>query len=270
MAVKAVVLARGKGSRMREPDNETTLAAAQEGMADAGVKAMIPFRRPFLDYVLCALADAGCTDVCLVVAPDDGVIREHYAGTHRPRRVSLTFAVQEQPLGTANAVLAAEAFVGQDPFLVMNADNYYPAEVLRTLAGLGGPGLPAFPTSSLIRESNFDGDRIRSYAILKIAESGDLEDIIEKPEPSDVRAFGSDPCVSMNCWRFDATIFEACAAIEPSPRGEFELPHAVRYAVRTLGRRFRTFVSHAGVLDLSRRSDIPAVALRLDALDPRP
>ncbi len=43
----------------------------------------------------------------------------------------------------------------------------------------------------------------------------------------------------MNCWRFDAAIFEACAAIGPSPRGELELPDAVQYAIDVLRQPFR-------------------------------
>ena len=54
------------------------------------------------------------------------------------------------------------------PFLVLNADNYYPVDVLRALVSLDGPGLPAFRRSTLIAESNIDPDRIRSYAMLTI------------------------------------------------------------------------------------------------------
>jgi glucose-1-phosphate thymidylyltransferase len=74
----------------------------------------------------------------------------------------------------------------------------------------------------------------------------------------------------MNCWRFDASIFPACRAIAPSPRGELELPNAVRFAIRSQGHRFRAVPIEAAVLDLSRRSDIPEVERRLAALDPRP
>lgn len=268
--MKAVVLARGKGTRMQQRDDSTTLPDAQAGMADAGVKGMIPFRRPFLDYVVSALADAGCRRVCLVIGPDDTVIRDHYTQARPPTRVTITFAVQERPMGTADAVLAAAPFAAADPFLVLNADNYYPAVVFRALTALDGPGLPAFRRSALVRESNIDPERIRTYAVLRIAADGMLEDIIEKPDPDTAAAFGDDPYVSMNCWRFDSSVFDACRAVQPSPRGELELPNAVRYAVRTLGHRYRAVPVDAGVLDLSRRSDIPAVERRLAAVDPHP
>jgi glucose-1-phosphate thymidylyltransferase len=66
------------------------------------------------------------------------------------------------------------------------------------------------------------------------------------------------------------SIFTACRHVEPSPRGELELPNAVRYALRSLGEQFTTIPVDAGVLDLSRREDIAEVERRLADLDPRP
>jgi glucose-1-phosphate thymidylyltransferase len=230
---------------------------------------MIPFRRPFLDYILSALADAGCDDVCLVIGPEHSVVREYYERV-RPARVRLSFAIQQEARGTADAVVSARAFAGASPFLVLNADNYYPVEVLRALVGLDGPGLPAFRRSTLIAEGNIDPERIRSFALLTIDASGLLEDIVEKPDPETFARFGDDVRVSMNCWRFAPSIFEACRRIAPSARGEFELPNAVRHAVRVMGERFRAIPVDAGVLDLSRREDIAEVERRLSGIEARP
>ena len=53
---KAVILARGVGSRMRRLDPTITIDTDQAASADAGIKGMIPFGRPFLDFVISALA----------------------------------------------------------------------------------------------------------------------------------------------------------------------------------------------------------------------
>ena len=134
-------------------------------------------------------------------------------------------------------------------------------DVLRALVALDGPGLPAFRRSTLIEQSNIDADRIRSFALLTVDETGTLVDILEKPDPATfARYFGDrgdaidgmpgmhDVRVSMNCWRFGPSIFSACRSIELSPRGELELPNAVRYAVRVMGERFRAIPVDAGVL----------------------
>lgn len=270
--MKAIVLARGKGTRMRQTSADHLANPAQARVADSGVKGMIPFRRPFLDYVLSALADAGCREVCLVIGPEHGEIRDYYERTHVPERVRVSFAIQQEPRGTADAVLAARDFAGDGAFLVLNSDNYYPVDVLRALVMLDGPGLPAFSRSALLERSNIDPDRIRSYALLDIDENGDLLDILEKPDPDTFARYSGkkEARVSMNCWRFGPSIFTACSQIGPSARGELELPNAVRHAVRVMGERFRVIPVEAGVLDLSHREDIAEVERRLAHVDPRP
>jgi glucose-1-phosphate thymidylyltransferase len=109
---------------MRKADASASLDAAQAAAADSGVKGMIPIGRPFMDYLISALADAGFTDVCLVIGPDHQSVREHYERDGSVTRVRIAFAVQARPLGTADAVLAAEEFTRGEPFVVINSDNY--------------------------------------------------------------------------------------------------------------------------------------------------
>jgi dTDP-glucose pyrophosphorylase len=261
-AGKAVVLARGLGTRMRQTDEKTRLDSDQEVAAAAGIKAMISFGRPFLDYVLSALADAGLKDVCLVIGPEHGAVREYYTTTAPPRRLRVAFAIQETPRGTADAVLAAEEFAAGDDFLVINSDNYYPVEALAALADLSEPGVALFERNALIARSNIPDDRIASFAVCVVSADGYLEAILEKPDEKTLAGLGPDPPVSMNCWRFSSGIFAACRRVPVSPRGELELPMAVREAMAQ-GMRFKVVRSSEGVLDLSRRADIGAVAERL-------
>lgn len=246
---------------MRAASSAATLAAGQSAAADAGLKAMIPIDRPFLDYALSAFADAGVRDVCLVIGPEHDVIREYYQRVPR-RRLGIHFAIQEEPIGTANAVLSARAFVGGDDFLVANSDNYYPAAVMAELRRQPAPALPAFSRAGLLRDGQISPDRIARYALLDIGADGILRRIVEKPGARELAELAGAP-VSMNCWLFDSRIFEACERVPPSSRGEVELPLAVQFAVDHLHMRFRTFPADAPVLDLSSRGDIPAVAERL-------
>ena len=135
---------------MRKSDPSTSLKSDQSAVADAGLKAMIPIGRPFLDFVLSALADAGFSRVCLVVGPEHGMIRHYYEEQARPTRIKLEYAVQENPLGTANAVLAAEQIVGDEDFAVLNSDNYYPVSALETLRAAGAPAIAGFRRRGLI------------------------------------------------------------------------------------------------------------------------
>jgi dTDP-glucose pyrophosphorylase len=263
---RAIVLARGLGTRMRAADPSVQLSPEQQRAADAGLKAMIPVNgRPFLDYILSGLADAGLRDVALVVAPDHAALRDYYSVECRPSRVRLDFVVQPEPLGTANAVIAAEEWIRRESFLVMNGDNLYPLPALRTLGSLDEPGLPAFDRDDLVRSSNIPPERIRSFAFLDVDERGYLRGIVEKPRETTA----NDLRISMNCWRFDERIFQACHAVPRSARGEFELPEAVAVAMRQ-GVFFRTFRASGPVLDLSTRADAADVARRLAGVVPNP
>src|SRR5262245_36411194 len=190
MRMKAVLLARGLGSRMKQ-EGDAALTPAQAAAAAAGAKGMMPIgdpstslgagrrTRPFLDYVLHALADGGCTSVCLVVAPDHSAIRDYYEGAGRPSRLAIDYAVQPVADGTARAVQSARSYVGPDPFLVLNSDNLYPAPVVASLVGLDGPGLPAYDAESLVRESGFPRDRVMGFAAIDVDEHGRLARIVE-------------------------------------------------------------------------------------------
>jgi glucose-1-phosphate thymidylyltransferase len=248
---------------MRRQDRQVALEAGQAAAADAGVKAMIPFGRPFLDYVLSALADAGLAEICLVIGPEHGAIRDYYTRSVSPKRLRVSFAIQEKPLGTADAVLAAEAFAGNEPFVAVNADNYYPVSAYRSLSFLPGAGLPVFRRATLVTLGNIPAERVRDYALAAVDRDGFLERILEKPDGATLASAGEKAWISMNCWRFSPAIFQACREIDLSPRGELELPRAVDYAVVALGQRFRAVPCREGVLDLSTRADVVPVAERL-------
>src|SRR5262245_50709095 len=100
MTTRAVILAGGLGSRMRR-EAERNLTDEQREAAEPGAKGMTPFRPPFLDYVISALADAGITDVVMVVSPNATATRESFTKTSPPTRVPISFAVQQSPRGTA-------------------------------------------------------------------------------------------------------------------------------------------------------------------------
>ena len=279
--VRAIVLARGLGTRMRASDPSARLTPEQQRAADAGLKAMIPLNgRPFLDYILSSLADSGIRQVALVVAPDHAELRRYYSASP-PERIRLDYVVQEHPLGTADAVRAAEPWVQREPFLAMNADNLYPPAALSQLAALDEPGLPAFDRDELVQSSNIPPERIRSFAFLEIDGQGYLVGIIEKPNKRLLDTVLSATAggykstttgggyLSMNCWRFDQRIFAACRDVPRSARGEFELPEAVGLAVQQ-GIRFKAFAARGPVLDLSTRADTTDVSQRLAGIIPCP
>jgi dTDP-glucose pyrophosphorylase len=266
MTTRAVILARGLGTRMRQADSAARMSGDQAQVASTGVKALIPIGRPFLDYVLSALADAGAHRICLVIGPEHDVLRRRYSVEITPTRLSIDFAVQEEARGTADAVLAAESWTSGEPFLVINSDNYYPVGVLRPLAALDEPGLVAFSRAGLLADGQIEPARVTSFAVLDL--DGDyMRRIIEKPDAQTLQASGDHVFLSMNCWRFDSRIFPMCRQVPLSPRGELELPAAVQRAIQTDVMRFRAIRVESPVLDLSRQVDIAGVASRLAGVE---
>ena len=261
-ATKAVVLARGLGTRMRQQAEGLALTAEQHAMADHGLKALVSVGRPLLDYALSSLADAGIEDVCLVIGPEHTAVIQRYRDTITPTRLRITTAIQPAPNGTAAAVLAAESFAGPDPFLVVNSDNIYPVAALTALVSLSGSGLIGYAPAALIAESNIPPARIAQFALIDLAPDSSLAKITEKP-PAERRAPSAECRVSMNSWRFGPKIFAACRLVTPSPRGELELQDAVTIAIERFGERFEVVPFAGGVLDLSSRADIAEVTERL-------
>ncbi|MGQ0766902.1 MAG: sugar phosphate nucleotidyltransferase [Gemmatimonadota bacterium] len=261
---KAVILARGLGTRMRQADRQVTLDREQEAAADAGAKGLMPVGRPFLDYVISGLADAGLTDVCLVIAPGPSPLRERYSA--EVSRVRVGFAIQNEARGTADAVAAAAEFAGQDTFLVLNSDNYYPVRSIRELRRLGCAGLVGFDAAALSALGNVPDERIRRFALIEVDDADQLVAIHEKPDLELYRRIAATSLISMNLWSFSPLILEACRRVQPSVRGELELQDAVRICRDELGERFTVLRSVEGVLDLSSRADVAAVTRRLSGV----
>ena len=248
---------------MRRADPSAGLAGDQRAAADLGMKGMIPIGRPFMDYVLSALADAGYIRVCLVIGPEHGAVRTHYSETAPPTRLTVEFAIQEKPLGTADAVLAAESFTKGEPFIVINSDNYYPVDALARLRETPPPAIVGFARSTLIASGNVEPERVERFGALETDASDHLVSITPragaKPDQGEVYA-------SMNCWSFDSRIFQVCRSVPISPRGELELPRAVQMAIDELNMRFTVVRMHSPVLDVTTRGDIPAVQKRLSGV----
>ena len=244
---------------MRKADAAAKLDQSQATVAESGVKALIPIDRPFLDYVLTVVADAGYRRVCLVIGPEHEELRNYYAAA-RTTRLQITFAVQQEPLGTADAVITAESFAGGEPFLMINSDNHYPLEALQGLRQAGGPAVAVFDEDAMLAGSNIPAERLGKFAVVETDEANYLRRIIEKPNAETLARLPKPLGVSMNCWRFGPAIFEACRSVGPSPRGELEIPDAVQYSIDRLGERYHVGRYNAPVLDLSSRADVAPVA----------
>ncbi len=258
----ALLLAGGRGSRMQRADPTARLTSVQADRAARGLKTMVPDAagRPFLSHILAGLADVGIERVVLVVPPDHAIIR-HYYQDHQPSRLRLDYVVQAEPRGTADAVVSAAAALADEPFLILNGDNLYPAAALEALIGLDEPGVAGFTRAGLLEGETIPASRLAAFALLEVGPDGYLRSLVEKPHPARLAA-QPEVLISMNLWRGDAKLLAACRRVPLSSRGEYELPEAVAHALDK-GLRLRVVPIDAPVLDLSHRADVAPVAARL-------
>lgn len=256
-----MILARGLGTRMQKKVADLVLDEPTAKLANHGIKGLIPMGRPFLDHALQAMLDVGVRDFCLVVPPGASAIRTYYeAVAGRLEAASISFAVQAEPLGTADAVAAGRDWAGPRPFMLFNSDNFYTPATIAALASATPPATMAFDRDAMIANSNIPPQRIARFAAMQIDQHGLLVRIVEKPANLDDFLRDGKLYVSMNCFLFTAEIFEACAAIDLNPkRGEYELPTAVQHSIDRMNLRYHAVKCDQGVLDLTGRTDIPSV-----------
>ena len=106
---KAIVLAGGRGERL-----QSIIPNLPKPMASVG-------GRPFLEYILDRLVDAGVTDVILSVGYRAETIQEHFGNSYRT--VTLRYSIETNALGTGGALVLALKGEDSSPVLVLNGDT---------------------------------------------------------------------------------------------------------------------------------------------------
>ncbi|SEC69243.1 sugar phosphate nucleotidyltransferase [Paenibacillus sp. GP183] len=199
--MKGLILCAGKGKRLRPFTHSLP-------------KTLLPvLNQPILIQCIQLLEESGITDIGIVVRPDQKPIIEYLAKI--PRSVQVTFLYQTAPLGIANALLSAEEFLGEDPFILILGDNLITVpvqELLEAFAEHDG----AMMLSPVDNPKEFGVAVISDNLIVRLEEKPD------NPK-SNLAIIGM--------YAFSSRVFDAIRCISPSSRGEYEITDAMQQMI---------------------------------------
>jgi dTDP-glucose pyrophosphorylase len=205
---KAVILAAGRGTRMRDLTIELP-------------KPMIEVRgKPILQHIIEGLRAAGVEKFFIIVGYRAEVVRQAFGDGGR-FGVAISYATQVVQDGTGRVLELAREFAGADPFVLSYGDilaepSNYPR--LTTLA----------KETEAIVSVRHDEDVSQGGAVF-VNERFELIDLREKPQPGEP----TSPWYNAGIYAFRPSIFAFTARLERSPRGEFELTDAIRDLARS-------------------------------------
>ena len=205
--MQAVILAAGEGTRLRPltEDKPKVLVEVDD--------------KPLIEYAFDALIDIGVEEFVVVVGYKKEQLMERYDDAYEG--VPITYAHQREQLGLAHALLTAEPYIDDD-FMLMLGDNVFQANLGDVVNRQQEDRTDA---AFLVEEVPWD--EASRYGVCDTNEYGEITRVVEKPDdpPSNL--------VMTGFYTFTPAIFHACHLVQPSDRGEYELPDAIDLLIQS-------------------------------------
>ncbi|OEU95517.1 glucose-1-phosphate thymidylyltransferase [Streptomyces oceani] len=203
--MKALVLSGGAGTRLR-PITHT-----------CAKQLVLVANKPVLFYGLEAIAEAGITDVGIVVGDTASEI-ERAVGDGSAFGLDITYIRQSAPLGLAHAVLIAREFLGDEDFVMYLGDNF----IVGGIADLVDEFRSSRPDAQILLTKVPDPS---AFGVAELDVSGKVVNLEEKP------AVPRSDLALVGAFLLTPAVHEAVRGIEPSARGELEITDALQWLI---------------------------------------
>lgn len=167
------------------------------------------YDKPMIYYPLATLMNAAIREIHLISTPHDLPVFQEVLGDGHQWGIDLSYGVQPEPGGIAQAVVIGEEFIQSDPFVLVLGDNIFHGPI-----GLEDE-VAKFRSGAVIW--GYPVDDPQRYGVIEIDESGSVLSIQEKPEipRSDLAVPG--------LYLYDGSAVLRAKNLEPSDRGELEI-----------------------------------------------
>jgi glucose-1-phosphate thymidylyltransferase len=242
--MKGLILSGGTGTRLRP-------------LTHTSAKQLVPVaNKPVLFYGIEAMASAGISEVGIIIAPETGGEIRTAAGDGSQFGVRIEYIEQDAPLGLAHAVLTAERFLADSPFVMYLGDNLLRDGIVELVETFRSEE----PDALILLTPVPDPEH---YGVAELDGDGRVARLVEKPpEPTTDLAL-------VGVYMFTPAIFGAARAIKPSGRGELEITDAIQELVNN-GMRVDPHIVHGWWKDTGQVQDmLEANRLILDDLSER-
>lgn len=220
--MKAVILAAGKGTRMKELTNKLP-------------KPMLPVQgKPILEHILHGLISAGVHEVFIVTGWKAEVIESHF-GDGAKWGVRISYGRQLVQDGTGKAPELAKSFIGTSAFILTYGDILVKPETYQQMVHRFQEGY----FSGVITVT--PGKDVTKGGLNFFDEQFCLKRLVEKPSPAQIEELrrtgwlkpGVPAWYNAGIYIFKPSLFEFTAKLEKSPRGEYELTDAISALIAT-------------------------------------
>lgn len=220
--MKAVILAAGKGTRMRELTNEMP-------------KPMLKVQgKPILEHILEGLVAAGIREVFIVTGFKAEAI-ENYFGDGSRWKARIGYGRQVVQDGTGKAPEVAREFVGHSPFLLTYGDilvkpDTYKQMIHRYNEGYFSGVITVTPGEDVTKGGlNFFDDQ---FCLKRLVEKPTAEQLETLKREGWIKP-GEPVWYNAGVYIFRPSLFEFTAKLQKSPRGEYELTDAIIALMQT-------------------------------------